>query len=275
MIVLSGRQSGSSRANLVLHSYGGMLFQRMVQLRQEPEVRQALEMLKGGRVTMLNTTTHYGHSEAVLGKEYVLVAQGMHNLISWLNEMDSTADLMRQTARANPFLAPAINAQLMAWQIQRDQLMTASTKVWVDSLIKKLSIPYAPEVDQFRLRLLQSVEDGASKPGWREAILRRSDDTLQLEFTKKDVEYLRRLKIPISLVHGRQDDRIPWVNARLLFTLLGIPAPEEMPPSGTVLTDPSGLFRLTIVESDHMFPVRQPDALAELLTAEFFFPDDA
>jgi len=132
-------------------------------------------------------------------------------------------------------------------------------------LLKKLSQPWDPAVDRFRLRLLKAVQGGASRPGWREALLRRSDDTLRLEFTKKDVEFLRRYKMRINLVHARRDTIVPWVNARLLFTLLGIPAPEAVPPAGSVLRDPSGLFQLTVVEGDHMFPVTQPALLGALL----------
>ena len=265
MIVLSGRRSGSSRVSLVLHSYGGILFERLLQLRQEPEVRKALGMLAGGRATILDSTTHYGHSEAVMGEQYARLAQVLHNFMSWIDLMDDAADLMRQTARINPLLAPIIQTQLLAWQIQRDRLLAFSTEGGVLPLLNYLKTPWEPAVDHIRLRILHEVEAAASQPGWQEAFLRRSNDVLGLEFTKKDVELLRRLKIHLNLVHARQDHVIPWVSAKVLFDLLGIPVTKDLPPAGSVFTDPSGLFRLTIVESDHMFPLRQPGALASLL----------
>jgi hypothetical protein len=267
MIVMASRQSASRRVDLVLHSYGGMLFERMVQMRSHdyPEVKDALRLLKNGRVTVLDSTTHFADSEAVLGEQYAILAQGVHAFIDWLNEMDSLAEIWERTAQINPFLAPVLQTQLLAWRLEREQLLVASTSVGVDTLLKKLGQPWDPAVDRFRLRLLKAVQDGASRPGWREALLRRSDDTLRLEFTKKDVEFLRRYKMRINLVHARRDTIVPWVNARLLFTLLGIPAPQDVPPAGSVLRDPSGLFQLTVVEGDHMFPVTQPALLGALL----------
>jgi hypothetical protein len=38
-----------------------------------------------------------------------------------------------------------------------------------------------------------------------------------------------------------------------------------MPAPGTVLTDPSGLFRAEIVDADHYYPLKQRDALAARL----------
>jgi len=265
MIVTAGRRSGSGRIDLALHSYSVLVFQRMLQLRRDPEVRQALALLRGARVTLINATTHYGDSETAAGAQYAEMAKAIRMLVQWLDMMDSYAAAWEAAARLNPVAAPSIRAGLAAWRLQREAVLALASKGAVDELRKHLAEPWAPAIDFIRRDLLEKVARNAQDRGWQEALLRRANDTSKLEFRKSDVALLRRLGVRIDVVHSHDDQLIPWVSAKLLLDLMGIAAPEAAPPADTVLRSPDGLFRLFVVDGDHYFPLKQPAAMGELL----------
>ncbi|MBI5883563.1 MAG: alpha/beta hydrolase [Elusimicrobia bacterium] len=265
MIVEAARSSGSGQVRLVAHSYGVLVFQRMLQLSRFPEVRQALNLLKGGRVTLLNVTTHYGDSETAGGDQYAQMARIIRAFISWLDMMDSQAALMRRSMELNPALAPAIIPALMAWEIQRTQALSMASQGAVKELKGHLAQRWDPPIDAVRRRLLKVIGRNSSDPGWQEAFLRRANDTSKLEFTKTDAERLRTLGIGLDLIHSKDDQLIPWVSAKLLFDLLAVPTPDKAPGAGSSFESADGLFRAKVVDGDHYFPLRKPAEFADLL----------
>jgi hypothetical protein len=130
---------------------------------------------------------------------------------------------------------------------------------------KDLSEAWDPAIDHVRQVFLASLEKDSKDPGWQEALLRRSSGMFHLDFSEKDVEHIRKLGIRLDLVHSANDQLLNWASAKTLFDLLGIKAPESTPAPGTVLRDSSGSFRVRIVDADHYFPLKQPDALAKVL----------
>ena len=258
MINLAAERSDSATVDLVLHSYSVLVFQKMVQMGKDADVRRALEHLKGARVTLLMSTTHYGDSETAAGEQYAQMAKVIRALIDWLDTMDSWAELWEQTARLNPMIAPQVYAGLAAWKVQREAVLALASKGAVDELKKHLAEPWDPAIDHLRQELLERVGRNSAQSGWQEALLKRANDTSRLDFTKADVERMRRLGIRLDLVHSHDDQLIPWVSAKLLFDLLGIKAPKSVPPVGTILQSKDGLFRVTIVEGDHYYPLKKP-----------------
>jgi hypothetical protein len=95
---------GARRVELVLHSFGTLVFQRLVQLRGEPEVDAALRLVK--RAVLLNATTHYEGSEKKAGQAFEQMGQATRAFVGWLDVMDQEAEMWRSAARINPFLAP-------------------------------------------------------------------------------------------------------------------------------------------------------------------------
>ena len=257
MIVLAGERSGSSKIDLVLHSYGVLVFQRMVQL-DNADARRALQLLKDARVTLLMSTTHYGNSETAAGEQYAQMAKVIRSLIGWLDTMDSWADLWQASAKLSPMLAPQIYASLAAWKVQREAVLALASKGGVDELLNHLAEPWDPAIDHIRLDLIARVRQNGADSGWQEAFLKRANDTSRLEFTKADVARIRKLGVHLDLVHSHDDQLVPWVSAKLLFDLLGMRAPKTVPPVGTVLESTDKLFRVTIVDGDHYFPLKKP-----------------
>ena len=74
MIVRAGKSSPTGKVELALHSFGTLAFQRLAQLREEPEAAEALALLAGSRVVMLNATTHYKGSERQAGPDFERMA---------------------------------------------------------------------------------------------------------------------------------------------------------------------------------------------------------
>jgi hypothetical protein len=265
MIVRAARESGAPKVELALHSFGTLVFQRMVQLRAEPEVARALKLLSGSRVTMLNATTHYSGSEKRAGREFERMGTATKQFVGWLDSMDAAAAAWRGAADLNPFLAPSVLAGLAAWQVQREQILAMASKGAADMMRADLQSPWAPEFDAVRIGFLAALARDRRDPGWQEALLRRSSDMFRLEFTKKDAALIRRLRISLDLVHAAGDQLLNWESARTLFERLGIEAPEKAPAAGAALSDKTGLFRASIVDGDHYWPLKRRDDLSRRL----------
>jgi len=265
MIVRAARDSGASKVELALHSFGTLVFQRLVQLRAEPEAAEALRLLSGSRVVLLNATTHYEGSEKRAGREFEQMGTATKQFVGWLDSMDASAAAWRSAAEINPFLAPSILAGLSAWQVQREQILALASKGAADMMRADLQAPWAAEIDAIRRGFLAALARDSQNPGWQESLLRRSSDMFRLEFTKADAALIRRLKIHLDLIHASGDQLLNWESARTLFERLGIAAPDKAPAAGTVLSDATGRFRASIVDGDHYYPLKRRDDLARRL----------
>jgi hypothetical protein len=261
MIVLAAERSGTQAVDLTLHSYGVLVFQKMVQLHRDLEVQQALRLLKGGKVTMLNATTHYGNSETVAGEQFAQMAKIIRMIVQQLDLMDSYGGALSAAIKANPFSAPFVLPQIFALQMQRNMILALASKGAVDELRKHLADPWDKDIDHVRERIRQIVEENSAKPGWQEAFLRRANDTSLLDFTKEDVQRIRDYGIRVEIIHSADDQLIPWISAKLCFELFGFKVPEKAPKAGREFVDESGLFRVRVVDSDHYYPLRSPGKL--------------
>lgn len=264
-IVLAGRASPTGKVELALHSFGTIVFQRMVQLRGDPEVDAALEHLADSRVTLLNATTRYEGSEKKAGPEFERMGQATRGFVDWLDAMDASAQMLRATANLNPFLAPQIAAVLETWAFQRTQALILASRDAAAMMKKDLQAPWQPAFEAIRKAFLKALERDAQDPGWQEAMVRRSADMFRLEFEKGDARHIRRLRIKIQAVHSSKDQLLNWASAHALFERLGIEAPEQAPPPGAILKDRTGLFTAEIVDADHYYPLKRPDLLLEVL----------
>ncbi|MDD5628066.1 MAG: hypothetical protein PHU21_03310 [Elusimicrobia bacterium] len=261
MIVLAAERSGSQSVSLTLHSYGVLVFQRMIQLHQDLEVAQAMRLLKGGRVTLINTTTHYGDSETAAGAQYAQMAKIIRAIVQQLDLMDSYSALLTASIKANPLLTPALLPQIFYLKMQRDMLLSLASKGAVDELRKQLADPWSAQIDHVRRNILRIVEENAATPGWQEAFLRRANATSLLDFTKEDVQRIRDYGIRLEIIHAAKDQLIPWVSAKLAFELFGFKVPKNAPKPGREFRDQSGMFHLKVVDSDHYYPLREPQQL--------------
>lgn len=262
MIVLAGEKSG--RVELVLHSYGTLVFQRMIQLGGA-DVSDALKLLRDSRVVMLNPTTHYGKSESVAGERYAQLARVVRALMQAIDAGDRHLERLDRMAAWNPALAAYAAGRRAQWNWQREALMSQAAGQAAAELRQHLSEPWAPELDGVRKELSARFEKDAKTAGWQEALLRRADQTSRLEFGARDVALLKALGIGIDLVHAHGDQLIPWVSARLLPELLGVHAPAELPRAGSTLTSADGQFRLIVAEGDHYLPLKRPQDVGRLL----------
>jgi hypothetical protein len=264
-VVIAAKASPGGKVELALHSFGTLVFQRMVQLHAEPAVAAALKALSGSRVFLLHATTHFEGSEKKAGPDFERMGQATRAVVDWLNAGDATAELWEATGRMNPFLAPAISAWLETWRFQRGQVIALASKDAAAMMLADLKEPWDKAVDHLRKAFIKDIQRDAKDPGWQEAMLRRSSDMFRLEFSLEDAARIRRLGIGLELVHADADKLLNWESAKVLFERLGIEAPEKAPPSGTVLTDKTGRFRARIVTGDHYFPLKKRDELAKLL----------
>ena len=264
-VLLAAKGSPGGKVELALHSFGTLVFQRMIQLHAEPAVAAALEALSGSRVFLLHATTHFSGSEKRAGKDFEAMGKATRTVIDWLNAGDATAELWEATARLNPFLAPAVAAWVAQWNFSRGQLIALAAKNAGAMMREDLKEPWDKAVDHLRKAFLKDLEADTKNPGWQEALLRRSSDMFRLEFSLDDAARIQKLGIRLELIHSDGDKLLNWESARVLFERLGIEAPEQAPPSGTVLTDKTGLFRARIVSGDHYFPLKRRDELAALL----------
>jgi hypothetical protein len=264
MIVVAAQETGSPKVELALHSFGTVVFQRMSQLRAEPEVRKALKLLSGSRVVMLNGMTHYDDVEKLGGPSVVQMAQATGMLVKWLNYWDELAAKINAFLN-NPFFAMQAQAWLSTYRYERNQLLELAAKGAIDAMRADLKAPWSAESDPIRLRLQKQLDQDSKDPGWQEALLKRSHGSFALDFKTADARFLRRYGVKLELVHALGDQLLNWQAAQLLFERLGIKTPAAPPAAGTVLTDPSGTFSATVVDADHYYPMKQPGALARRL----------
>ena len=264
-VLIAAKDSPGGKVELALHSFGTLVFQRMVQLHAEPAVAAALKALSGSRVFLLHATTHFEGSEKKAGPDFERMSQATRAVVDWLNAGDATAELWEATARMNPFLAPAIAAWLETWSFQRGQVIALASKDAAGMMLADLKEPWDKAVDHIRKAFIKDIQRDAKDPGWQEAMLRRSSDMFRLEFSPEDAAKIHDLNIGLELVHADGDKLLNWESAKVLFERLGIEAPEKAPPSGTVLKDKTGKFRARIVSGDHYFPLKKRDELAKLL----------
>ena len=265
-INIAAKESGSTRVNLALHSYANFAFQKLVQLRDDAEVGAALGRLRGAQVLFLNGTTNCKDCRDEAGEGAAQVARSVKLFEDWLDAGDAGAEAMRASARLNPLLAPSVNASLAVWNAQRTAALASSTYLADKAAVKDLDAPWDGADDAIRLRLQGQVKKNVRDSGWQEALMKRSNDTYQFDFTKRDVQAIRRLGIRLDMVHADKDQLVRWPWARLTMDFFGIPAPERLPPPGTVLRDAAGLFSFRVVSGDHYFPLKQPAELDGLLS---------
>ncbi|HEX4046782.1 MAG TPA: hypothetical protein VH309_03060, partial [Elusimicrobiota bacterium] len=229
MIVLAAKETGSAKVELALHSFGTLVFQRLVQLHAEPDVAAALRLLTGSRVVLLNATTHYEGSEKRAGRQFEQMGQATRQLVDGLNMMDQAAETWRAAASLNPFLGPAIQFWMDEYRVARGQLLALASQGATNMMRKDLSQRWDPAFDSIRRGFVAALEEDSRDHGWQESLLRRSSDMFRLEFTKRDAARIRRLHIHLDLLHSSGDQLLNWDSARILFERLGIPAPETAP----------------------------------------------
>jgi hypothetical protein len=263
MLVTAARENASGKAELVLHSFGTLVFQRMLQLRGEPLVDAALATLAGQRVVFLHGTTRYEGSEKRAGREFEQMGQATRAFTDWLDTADEMVSLWERTARLNPLLGPAVELWLAQWRLQREQVLSMASRDAVAMMRQDLAEPWAPELEPQRRRFQAALERDARDPAWQEALLRRSGDMFRLAMTSADVKHLRKLGVQLEMVHARGDKLLNWETARALYDLYGVKSPAEPPPAGTVLEGRGA--RAVVVDGDHYWPLKRPGELARLL----------
>lgn len=263
MLAAAARANKARKTELVLHSFGTLVFQRMLQLRGEPVVDEALASLSGSRVVFLHGTTRYEGSESRAGREFEQMGQATRAFTDWLDTADAMVELWEKTARLNPLLGPAVDAWLAQWRVQRNQVLAMGTRDAVRMMRHDLSEPWAPALEPMRKRFQEALEREAWDPGWQEAMLRRSGDMFRLAMTPADVRHLRKLGVSLEMVHARGDKLLNWETARALFDFYGLPSPQTPPEAGAELRAKNA--RAVIVDGDHYWPLKRPEALAELL----------
>ncbi len=264
VIVAAGASTKTGKVELALHSYGTVVFQRMVQLRGDPEVDRALTLVAGARVFMLNATTHYEGVERRAGPEYERMAAATKQFVGWLDMMDDSAEKWRAAARLNPLLIPQVEAILAGWALQRRAAIALASAQAGAMAKKDLEEQWTGQED-VRRALLAAVERDARDPGWQEALLRRSNDMFLFDFSKDDVKYLRASGVRLELLHSAGDKLLNWEIARAVYDRLGIVSPDKQPEPGATLRDVTGRFRARIVDGDHYFPLKNPRGLAQIL----------
>ncbi|HXT02447.1 MAG TPA: hypothetical protein VN915_17370 [Elusimicrobiota bacterium] len=264
MIVVAGRETGSPKVELAVHSFGAGVFQRMLQLRKEPEVRKALKLLAGSRVVVMNGMTHYDDVEKLGGPSVEQMAQATKMTVEWLDSWDALARQVEANL-ANPFLAMQAQLWLAGYRFQREQLLSAATKGAVDAMRHDLALKWDPDVDPIRRGFQKALDKDARDEGWQESLLRRSRDAFVLDFKTADAGLLRRIGTRVEFIHSLQDQLLDWQAAQLLFGRFGIATPPQAPAAGAVLSDGSGLFTATVVNADHYYPLKKSADLAQRL----------
>ncbi len=265
LILRAAASTRTGRVELVLHSFGTLVFQRMIQLRGEPEVARALDRLDGSRVVLLNATTHYPGSEREAGPEFEQMGTATRAFVDWLDRADDLAAQWERMYKLNPLFSMPVRISLDQWYMQRRKLISLASQGAADMMRKDLREPWPQPFDHVRAELAKMLAHDSRDKGWQEALLRRSRDMFVLDFTPKDVAEIRRRGIYVDLVHAKSDQLLNWASAKALFTVLGIPAPSAAPDEGMVLSDDSGLFRAHVVAGDHYFPLKRWRELARIL----------
>ena len=264
-INISAERSGAARVTLVLHSYATLVVQKLVQLRGDAEVDRALGYLRGSRVLMLNPTTHYKGSEAAAGPEYAQTAQIMSNFTKWLDTMDDIGLAWQGATGLNPFLQVPVDANMAVWKVQRENALRLTSEQARRMMADHLSQPWDAALEGVRKALLATVRKNMDSPQWQEALLRRTNDTANIDVSPGDIEAIRASGIKLEFVHANADQLIPWKAERLTAAYFGIKAPEQLPRPGAMFYDMSGLFSLRVVAGDHYFPLKIPAELNALI----------
>lgn len=264
MIAIAAEEAGSAKVELTLHSYSSLVFQRMLQMDEYPEVGRALELLRGSRVFMLNGTTHFKGSESAAGPEYEKMTRATSLFVGWLDMMDSAAALWRKVTIFNPLYSTA-RAWLAAWDLNRKQALELAVKDVVAQLRDHLKGPWAPEAEETRQKAVLRLERNAHDAGWQEALVRRVNDGARLEAKPADAARLRELGIRVEVVVSHDDQIIPWSVSKVFLEHLGVAAPEAAPPAGAVLESRDGAVRAVIVKGDHYVPLKSPRVVDRIL----------
>ncbi|PIP85144.1 MAG: hypothetical protein CO113_11585 [Elusimicrobia bacterium CG_4_9_14_3_um_filter_62_55] len=264
LVVRAARESGSSKVELALHSYAALVLQRMVQLADEPEVGEALALLKGARVTLFGPTTHVPGSEALMGPQMEALAFGLRRFVESIDYGDMLVEYWRSIARWNPFLLPQAFALESAWRMQRQTAIALAVGDIERMLKQDLSQPWPPEIEPSRQRMLAEVDEAARHGEWQEAALRRVRDGFDLDFDDESAARLRSLGARLRVVYSHDDALLPWKVERLLLGKLGIETPEKLPKAGTVLRGPDGI-EAVIASGDHYLPLMRYNELPEHL----------
>ncbi|MBI2386832.1 MAG: hypothetical protein HYV14_12615 [Elusimicrobia bacterium] len=256
----------SKGVTLVLHSYAGLAFQRMVQLEADPEVDRALALLSRGRVDLVTTTSRRAGDPGSWGPDYQAAAQALSAATGWLDSVDAQTRAFQDAARWNPLLAPVSTIGGAAWEETRARAFAAAVQPFLDTARPHLEHGWSSSRPGTRETLQARAREDARHPDWNEAILRRSLAVGRLDFTPADAQRLRARGVRLLVVVADQDQLLTWPVRRLLLEALGIPSPAAEPPAGAELSDPSGLFVARIVSGDHYLPVKDPGGLAAALS---------
>ena len=209
----------------MLHSFGTLIFQRLIQLRDEPQAAQALDKSSGSRVVLLNATTHYPGSERQAGPEFEQMGTATRAFVDWLDGADDIAAEWEALYKVNPWAYMGVRVALDQWYLQRKKLLAFASKGAADMMRNDLKDPWPAPFDHIRLELAKMLEHDARDKGWQEALLRRSRDMFTLDSTPQDFDAIRDLRIRLELVHAAGDKLLNWATARALFERLGIAAP--------------------------------------------------
>jgi hypothetical protein len=264
LVTKAAASSETGHAELVLHSFGTLVFQRMLQMRDNPEVAEALKHVS--RVYMIGPATHFDGIEKIAGHAGDQIETGSKTFIATLDMLDANADASKALAKLNPLLAPSIYAGLGVWNVQRKALLEFAAKQAVEMQRNDLSQPWEKATEPFRKQALEIFERNAKDPAWQEAILRRCRDSFVLQMKDVDIDYLHKLGVKVDVVQPIHDQIVPWGGARAVLKLLDIKAPENPPAAGTILKNADGSFRSHIVDADHYWPQKHLSELKDMLT---------
>lgn len=263
MITKAAKESNTGKSDLVLHSYGTVVFQRMLQLRGEDRVDDALSRIS--RVTMLNANSHAEGGEKLAGPEFVQRAQATKLFVDGLDAYDASIKLWETTAKTNPLLALQMYGLINTAKFQRTAGLNLAIKEVVDLQRKDLSEPWQSKDESLRKDAQAELESVAKNPDWQEAVIRRSRDVFVLDMKKSDFEYLRNSGIKLDIIQGSDDKLLPWAGTRGMLELMGVDAPEKAPAPGSKFKSPDGSISMQMVKADHYFPLKQPEKLKEIL----------
>ncbi len=263
MISKAAKNSETGKADLVLHSYATVVFQRMLQLRGEDNIDDALSHVS--HVTMLNANSHAEGGEKLAGPEFVQRAQATKLFVDGLDAYDSQIKLWETTAKVNPFLALQMYGLINTAKFQRSAGLNLAIKEVVDMERKDLSEPWQAKDEPLRKDAQRELEQNAKNSDWQEAVIRRSRDVFVLDMKKSDFDYLRNSGIKLDIVQGSEDKLLPWAGTRGMLELMGVNAPEKAPAPGAEFKSPDGSIRMQMAKGDHYFPLKHPDELRKIL----------
>ena len=201
MISKAAKDSDTGKADLVLHSYATVVFQRMLQLRGEDNIDDALSHIS--HVTMLNANSHAEGGEKLAGPEFVQRAQATKLFVDGLDAYDSQIKLWETTAKVNPFLALQMYGLINTAKFQRSAGLNLAIKEVVDMERKDLAEPWQAKDEPLRKDAQKELENNGRNSAWQEAVIRRSRDVFVLDMKKSDFDYLRNSGIKLDIVQGR------------------------------------------------------------------------